>query len=123
MMKIINSLDRRVLANQPSCFPSSSLALLPLQPFAIVRTVLVQGGWWYCAITYITQSVPNTGVTQCTPYQYCTHRKFHVSTVHTYVYIHMFQLGNLPSSNLLHIPLTTQYKLYIITLKTLVWLE
>ena len=34
-----------------SCFPSSSLALLPLQPFAIVRTVLVQGGWWYCAIT------------------------------------------------------------------------
>ena len=72
-----------------SCFPSSSLALLPLQPFAIVRTVLVQGGWWYCAITYITQSVPHTGVTQCTPYQYCTHPKFHVSTVHTYVYIHI----------------------------------
>lgn len=72
-----------------SCFPSSSLALLPLQPFAIVRTVLVQGGWWYCAITYITQSVPNTGVTQCTPYQYCTHPKFHVYTVRMYIYTYV----------------------------------
>ena len=129
LAKIINCLNRRVLAKQ--CLPVFHHPLSLCYYFNPCQNS-IGTRWMVVLCNYITQSVPNTGVIQRAPYQYCTHPKFHVSTVCTYVCIYIyiyiyiyicFNWANLPSSNLLQVPLTTQYKLYIITLKTLVWLE
>ena len=59
------------------------------------------GTKWMALCRYNIQSVSHTGLTQCAHYQYCTHPKFHVSTVHvcTYTYVSIGQSAIIKSTS------------------------